>query len=72
MFTFSCTNQNLIKKKSLDPVIFQKYSNNGFALVYSDDLFKSKIVNKKLNDRELFVLQKNLKKKYYCKNNKST
>ena len=62
MFTFSCTNQNLIKKKSLDPVIFQKYSNNGFTLVYSDDLYKNKIVNKKLDDRELFVLQKNLKK----------
>ena len=62
MFTFSCTNQNLIKKKSLDPVIFKKYSNDGFTLVYSDDLYKSKIVNKKLDDRELFVLQKNLKK----------
>ena len=62
MLTFSCTNQNLIKKKSLDPVIFQKYSNNGFTLVYSNDLYKSKIVNKKLDDRELFVLQKNLKK----------
>ena len=59
MLTFSCTNQNLNKKKSLDPVIYQKYSNNGFALIYSDDLFKSKIVNKKLHDRELFVLQKN-------------
>ena len=58
MFTFSCTNQNLIKKKSLDPVIFQKYSNNGFTLVYSDDLYKSKIVNKKLNTCKIEIIKK--------------
>ena len=62
LFTFSCTNQNIVKKKVSDNIIFQKYSNNGFALIYSEDLFKSKIVNKKLNDRDLFVFQKNLKK----------
>ncbi len=61
-FTFSCTNQNLGKKIISTDIIFQKYSNNGFTLIYSDDLFKSKVINKKLNDRELLVLQKNLKK----------
>ena len=61
-FVFSCTNANFSKKKISDPVIFQKYSNKGFSLVYSDNLFKNKKINKKLNDRDLFVLQKNLKK----------
>jgi len=62
LFTVSCTNQNLGKKKVSNNVIFHKYSNNGFTLIYSDDLFKKKIINKKLNDRDLLVFQKNLKK----------
>ena len=62
LLTFSCTNQNLGKKKSINNIIFQEYSNNGFTLIYSDDLFKNKVINKKLEDRELLVFQKNLKK----------
>ena len=37
------------------------YSNKGFALVYSEDLYKKKIVNKKIDQRSLVVFQKNLK-----------
>tara|TARA_B100000003_G_C10842484_1_gene335608 strand:+ start:149 stop:910 length:762 start_codon:yes stop_codon:yes gene_type:complete len=62
IFLNACTNQTNYKKKISEPKIFQKFSNNGFALVYTDDLFKSKKINKKLNDRDLFVFQKNLKK----------
>ena len=62
MFLTACANQNLSKKSVLEPKIFQKYSNNGFTLVYSDDLYKNKLVNKKLQDRDLFVFQRNLKK----------
>ena len=62
LLTFSCTDANFNKKKISEPVIFQKYSNNGFTLVFSDKLIKNKTVNKKLNDRELLVFQKNLKK----------
>ena len=58
----SCSSQNLSKKKIIEPLIFHKYSNNGFTLVYNEKLFNNKIVNKKLNDRDLFVFQKNLKK----------
>ena len=58
----SCVDQNLNKKKIKDEIIFQKYSNNGFALVFNKTLLKNKIINKKLNDRDLFVFQKNLKK----------
>ncbi len=60
--TFSCTNQNIVKKKDANNIIFQEYSNNGFTLIYSNDLFKNKIINKKLNERDLLVFQKNLKK----------
>ena len=62
IFFVSCTNQNYNKKKILEPVIVHEYSNHGFTLVYTDKLFKNKIKNKKLNDRDLFVFQKNLKK----------
>ena len=76
LFAFSCTNTNFSQKKISEPIIFHKYSNNGFALVYSENLFKNKKINKKLNDRDLFVLQKNLKKNTTVKitnllNNKS-
>ena len=72
----SCVDQNLNKKKIKDEIIFQKYSNNGFALVFNKTLLKNKIINKKLNDRDLFVFQKNLKKNTTVKitnilNNKS-
>ena len=62
LFTFSCTNQNLGKRNISKDIIVQKYSNNGFTLIYSDELFNNKIINKKLNDRDLFIFQKNLKK----------
>ena len=42
----SCANQNLNKKIS-DPIIHQNYSNKGFTLVYTDELYKNKTVNKK-------------------------
>jgi len=58
----SCVNQNYSNKENLKQSFFKKYSNNGFTIVYSDELFKKKIINKKLNDRDLFVFQKNLKK----------
>ena len=58
----SCANQNFNNKKNIEPKIFNKYSNKGFTLVFTDDLFKSKTVNKKLNDRDLFLFQMNLKK----------
>ncbi len=61
-FVTTCANQNFGSKKLIDPKIVTKYSNQGFTLIYTDELFKEKIVNKKLNDRDLLVFQKNLKK----------
>lgn len=38
------------------------FKNNGFALIYDDNLYKNKIISSKLNDRDLMIFQKNLKK----------
>jgi len=35
--------------------------NKGFALIYDDDLYKNKIIDKRLDERSLIVFQKNLK-----------
>ena len=51
-----------MNRKTIEPKIFNKFSNNGFTLIYSEELFKNKTINKKLSDRELLVFQKNLKK----------
>ena len=72
----SCVNQNQSNKQIKDPIVVQKYSNSGFALVFTEKLYKNKIINKKLNDRDLFVFQRNLKKNSTVKltnllNNKS-
>ena len=47
---------------STKPVITEKFSNKGFALVYDDNLFKEKIIKKRINERDLIIFQKNLKK----------
>ena len=54
----------------------QIYSNKGFALLYKDNLKKSKLLNKKIDERSLIIFQKNLKKNTSVKitnllNNKS-
>ena len=51
----SVKNYNIIDKSN-------KFSNYGFTLIYSDNLHAEKIVNKKINERDLIVFQKNLKK----------
>jgi hypothetical protein len=69
---------NPVNKKSTDINIYKKsFTNKGFALVYNDDLFKKKIISKKLDNRSLIIFQKNLKKGTSVKvtnllNNKST
>ena len=51
-----------MNRKTIEPKIFNKFSNNGFTLIYSEELFQNKTINKKLSDRDLLVFQKNLKK----------
>tara|TARA_B100002052_G_scaffold274241_1_gene277206 strand:+ start:83 stop:838 length:756 start_codon:yes stop_codon:yes gene_type:complete len=59
IFFVSCTEKsskiNYTKK-------FENYSNKGFALVYDDDLYKKKFINKKLNDRSLLIFNNFLSK----------
>ena len=51
-------NIKLSKKK----VIIESFSNKGFTLIYDDRLLEEKIINKKINDRDLIIFQKNLAK----------
>jgi len=57
IFIISCTEKsNNIKYKKN----FINYSNKGFALIYDDKLIENKFINKKINDRSLIILNKNL------------
>tara|TARA_B100000787_G_scaffold114534_1_gene85362 strand:- start:2676 stop:3434 length:759 start_codon:yes stop_codon:yes gene_type:complete len=60
LFISNCTSGTLIKNKPSKSLV-NGYSNKGFALIYSDNLYKQKIVSKKINERNLIIFQKNLK-----------
>ncbi|MDC0615995.1 hypothetical protein OAO77_01325 [Candidatus Pelagibacter sp.] len=60
LFLINCTTATLDKNKPQSTMI-NAYSNKGFALVFSEELFKQKIINKKIADRSLTIFQKNLK-----------
>ena len=64
LFITNCTAYNEIKiTKKTDSIIFEEsFINKGFALVYSEKFYKDKIVSSKINDRDLIIFQKNLKK----------
>ena len=66
LFLFSCTQDMKIIKKT-SQVREPTYSSRGFALIYEDSIFKSKIVNKKLNNDEIKVLHDSLKKGTFVK-----
>jgi len=57
IFLFSCESKTSKIQFSKN---FELYSNKGFALIYNDDLFKKKIVNKKINERSLIIFSNNL------------
>ena len=56
----NCATINLVKDKP-NNIFLNGYSNNGFALIYNDNLYKNKIVSKKISERSLIIFQKNLK-----------
>ena len=60
VFLSNCTTTTLLNNKPSIANI-NGYSNKGFALVYSDELYKKKLVNKKIDERSLVIFQKNLK-----------
>jgi len=55
----SCDNQS---KKINYSKKFINYSNKGFTLVYDENLFKNKLINKKLDDRSLLIFNNVLDK----------
>ena len=40
---------------------FENFSNKGFALIYDEQLYKNKIVNKKIDERSLIIFNNKLK-----------
>lgn len=59
IFLTSCetTNKKIVIEKN-----FESYSNNGFALIFSDDLYKKRVVSKKIEHRSLIIFNNKLKK----------
>ena len=61
IFQISCVNQSA--NKTIKPVVNKHYFlNKGFTLVYTDDLYKEKLIDSKIENRSLKIFQKNLKK----------
>jgi len=52
--------ETLVKNKPSENLV-NGFSNKGFALVYSENLYQKKIVDKKITERSLTIFQKNLK-----------
>lgn len=59
IFLNSCVDTTNVKF-SKNRIITDKFSNKGFALIYDEDLLNKKIINKRINDRDLIIFQKNL------------
>ena len=51
------TNKKVIPNKN-----FKNYSNDGFALIFNNDIFKKQIVSKKIDQRSLIIFNNKLKK----------
>ena len=59
-FLSNCTMETLDKNKPNTSLV-NIYSNKGFALVYSENLYEKKIFTKKINERSLKIFQRHLK-----------
>ena len=61
IFITNCTTtiqKNNINIKSIE----DQYSNKGFTMIYNEDLFKKKIISKKIDNRSYLIFSKHLKK----------
>ena len=58
VFLFSCTQDMKIMKKpsKINEPTYYSYSSKGFALIYDNSVFESKIVDKKLYNSQNYVL----------------
>ena len=57
----SCVTAPIEKKDTLSTKK-SFFVNKGFTLVYTEDLYKEKLIKGKIEDRSLIIFQKNLKK----------
>ena len=62
LFLYSCTTNNINKTQKEEIIPSEIYSNKGFTLLFTEDLKKQKLINKKIDERSLIIFQKNLKK----------
>ncbi len=74
LFLSNCASTNINKKDSIK--FEDKFSNKGFALIYDEYAFNSKLISKKIDERSYSIFHKNLKKNSNIKitnlsNNKS-
>jgi len=60
LFLTNCTTGSLVKNKQ-NKIIVKHYIKKGFALIYSEEIYKKKIINKQIDERSLIIFQKNLK-----------
>ena len=60
IFNSCSTNTNNIKLN--EKLNISGFQNNGFALIFEENLYENDIVSLQLDDRELLIFQKNLKK----------
>jgi rare lipoprotein A (peptidoglycan hydrolase) len=66
LFLTNCTIVPVVENKIITNNI-KSFTNRGFALIYTDNLYNKKIINKKIDSRSLIIFQKNLKKGTYVK-----
>lgn len=59
LFIFGCATPNF---KNQETKLKNKFENTGFSLIYDEQHYRNKIVSKKLNERDLLIFQKYLKK----------
>jgi len=72
----SCTQKDLSQNYKKKIIFSEAFSNQGFALIFNENLKKKKIISKKMDDRSLIIFQRNLAKNTVVKitnleNNKS-
>ena len=60
-FLCSCS-INVTNKKVAETLSLTGFKNNGFTLVYDDKLYKNEIISSKMDERDLLIFQKNLKR----------
>tara|TARA_B100001029_G_scaffold179131_1_gene187631 strand:- start:2107 stop:2865 length:759 start_codon:yes stop_codon:yes gene_type:complete len=76
LFITSCVPKDLSENYKKKITFTESFSNQGFALIFNEELNKQKVVSKKMDNRSLIIFQRNLKKNTIVKitnldNNKS-